>query len=59
MEEEEIMRKEKEKKKRRGSRKEEERGGMANQMEVGNFDTEEEMNQFYRDMSATYETDAE
>ncbi len=34
-------------------------GAMANQMYVGNFDTEEEMNQFYRDMSATYETDAE
>ena len=34
-------------------------GAMANQMYVGNFETEEEMNQFYRDMSATFETDAE
>lgn len=29
-------------------------GAMANQMYVCNFDTEEEMNQFYADMSATY-----
>ena len=30
-------------------------GAMANQMYVCNFDTEEEMNEFYADMSATYE----
>ena len=30
-------------------------GAMANQMYVANFDTEEEMNQFYQDMSAIYE----
>ena len=29
-------------------------GAMANQMYVCNFDTEEEMNQFYQDMAATY-----
>ena len=29
-------------------------GAMANQMYVCNFDTEEEMNEFYADMSATY-----
>ena len=29
-------------------------GAMANQMYVCNFDTEEEMNQFYADMAATY-----
>ncbi len=29
-------------------------GAMANQMYVCNFDTEEEMNEFYKDMSATY-----
>ena len=30
-------------------------GAMANQMYVGNFDTEEEMFAFYADMAATYE----
>ena len=29
-------------------------GAMANQMYVCNFDTEEEMNQFFEDMAATY-----
>ena len=32
-------------------------GAMANQMYVGNFDTEEEMLRFYQDMSATFETE--
>ena len=30
-------------------------GAMANQMYVANFDTEEEMNQYYMDLSALYE----
>ena len=30
-------------------------GAMANQMYVANFDTEEEMMAFYKDMAATYE----
>ena len=30
-------------------------GAMANQMYVGNFDTEEEMFAFYADIAATYE----
>ena len=30
-------------------------GAMANQMYVGNFDTEEEMMAFYADMAATFE----
>ena len=34
-------------------------GAMANQMYVGNFDTEEEMLRFYQDMSATFETNKE
>ena len=34
-------------------------GAMANQMYVGNFDTEEEMLRFYQDMSATFETEKE
>ena len=34
-------------------------GAMANQMYVGNFDTEEEMLRFYQDMSATFETENE
>ena len=33
-------------------------GAMANQMYVGNFDTEEEMMAFYADMAATYEENA-
>lgn len=50
----EIMIKYKDKMKMWGRIPEALAGAMANQMYVANFDTEEEMTEFYQDMSATY-----